>query len=184
MRNYAAKRAFLGIGRFRAPIRGVFTLLAVAIGACALASGAYAQGTVKSKHQDWEVRCDKVTGSATEQCVVMQYILAEDRPGVGLTVILLKTADKGARLLRVLAPLGVFLPSGLGLKIDDADVGRSGFVRCVQQGCLAEVILDDKLLNQLKNGKQALFVVFQTPEEGIGIPVSLAGLAQGFDALP
>ena len=32
---------------------------------------------------------------------------------------------------RVVAPVGVLLPSGLGLKIDQADVGRAGFVRCL-----------------------------------------------------
>ena len=32
--------------------------------------------------------------------------------------------------MRVVAPLGVLLPSGLGLKIDNAELGRAGFVRC------------------------------------------------------
>ena len=76
----------------------------------------------------------------------MQFVTAEDRDNVGLTVIILKTADKKARIMRILAPLGVLLPSGLGLKIDDADMGRAGFVRCLPNGCVAEVILEDKLL--------------------------------------
>ena len=43
---------------------------------------------------------------------------------------------------------------------------------------------EDKLVEQLKTGKTATFIIFQTPEEGIGIPVSLSGFAQGFDSLP
>jgi invasion protein IalB len=35
--------------------------------------------------------------------------------------------------------------------------------------------MDDKLINQLKTGQQATFIVFQTPEEGVGIPLSLKG---------
>ena len=46
----------------------------------------------------------------------------------GLTVIVLKTADQKSKLMRVVAPLGVLLPSGLGLKLDNQDVGRAGFV--------------------------------------------------------
>ncbi|MDO8533759.1 MAG: invasion associated locus B family protein, partial [Xanthobacteraceae bacterium] len=106
------------------------------------------------------------------------------RPNVGLTVIVLKTADQKSRLMRVLAPLGVLLPSGLGLKIDQADVGRAGFVRCLPNGCVAEVIMDDKLIGQLRGGKQATFIIFLTPAEGIGIPVGLAGFGQGYDKLP
>jgi invasion protein IalB len=44
--------------------------------------------------------------------------------------------------------------------------------------------MDDNLISQLKTGKTATFIVFQTPEEGIGIPVSLNGFAPGFDSLP
>ena len=96
----------------------------------------------------------------------------------------LKTADGKSRLLRVIAPLGVLLPNGLGLKIDLADIGRAGFVRCLPTGCVAEVIMDDKLLDQLKTGKTATFIIYQTPEEGVGIPLNLAGFGGGFDALP
>nr|WP_238858130.1 invasion associated locus B family protein [Faunimonas pinastri] len=145
---------------------------------------AYSQGAVRSTHGDWELRCDTPPGAQKEQCVIMQFVTAEDRQNVGLTVIVLKTADQQTRILRVLAPLGVLLPRGLGLHIDDKDVGSAGFVRCLPNGCVAEVILDDNLINQLRNGKQATFIIFQTPEEGIGIPISLKGFGEGYDALP
>jgi invasion protein IalB len=139
---------------------------------------------VRSTHGDWQVRCDTPAGAQAEQCVLMQFVTAEDRDNVGLTVIVLKTADKKARIMRVLAPLGVLLPSGLGLKIDTNDMGRAGFVRCLPNGCVAEVILEDKLLTALRSGSTATFIIFQTPEEGIGIPISLNGFGPGFDALP
>ena len=145
---------------------------------------AFAQGKVQSVHGDWEIRCDTPPGASGEQCALMQFVLAEDRDNVGLTVIVVKTADKKARILRVLAPLGVLLPSGLGLKIDDADMGRAGFVRCRPDGCFAEVILEDPLLDKLRAGKLATFIIFQTPEEGIGIPISLKGFSDGYDKLP
>jgi invasion protein IalB len=139
---------------------------------------------VRSTHGDWQIRCDTPAGAQDEQCVLMQFVTAEDRDNVGLTVIILKTADKQARIMRVLAPLGVLLPSGLGLKIDTEDMGRAGFVRCLPNGCVAEVILEDQLLASLRTGTTATFIIFQTPEEGIGIPISLNGFGPGFDSLP
>lgn len=147
-------------------------------------SAVLAQGTVKQQSGDWQIRCDTPPGAKSEQCALIQNVTAEDRPNVGLSVLVLKTADRKARILRVLAPLGVLLPSGLGLKVDAADVGRTAFVRCLQNGCVAEVLMDDKLLEQMRAGKQATFIIFQTPEEGIGIPISLNGFGPGFDALP
>jgi invasion protein IalB len=155
--------------------------LAAAIGTPELAC---AQGAVRSVHGDWQIRCDTPPGAQNEQCALIQSVVAEDRSNAGLTVIMLKTADQKSRLMRVVAPLGVLLPSGLGLKLDNQDVGRAGFVRCLPNGCVAEVVMDDKLLAQLKTAKTATFIIFETPEEGIGFPLSLNGLAEGFDKLP
>jgi invasion protein IalB len=149
-----------------------------------LTAAASAQGAVKSVHGDWQIRCDTPPGAQAEQCALIQSVVAEDRSNAGLTVIMLKTADQKSRLMRVVAPLGVLLPSGLGLKLDNVDVGRAGFVRCLPNGCVAEVVMDDKLLGQLKTAKTATFIIFETPEEGIGFPLSLNGLADGYDHLP
>jgi invasion protein IalB len=149
-----------------------------------LAGSAHAQGAVRSVHGDWQIRCDTPPGAQNEQCALIQSVVAEDRSNAGLTVIVLKTADQKSRLMRVVAPLGVLLPSGLGLKLDNQDVGRAGFVRCLPNGCVAEVVMDEKLIGQLKNAKTATFIIFETPEEGIGFPLSLNGLSDGFEKLP
>ena len=151
----------------------------------ALARGrALAQGAVNSVHEDWQIRCDTPPGAKAEQCALIQSVTAEDRANVGLTVIVLKTADQKSRLMRVVAPLGVLLPSGLGLKIDKADVGRAGFVRCLPNGCIAEVVMDDELIKKLRTGKTATFIIFQTPEEGIGFPMSLKASAKATTSCP
>jgi invasion protein IalB len=148
------------------------------------AAPAAAQGVVKGKFGDWEMRCETPPGAARDQCALMQSVAADDKPNVNLVVIVLKTADGKSRLLRVIAPLGVLLPSGLGLKVDQTDIGRAGFVRCLPSGCVAEVVMEDKLLDQMRTATSATFVIFQTPEEGIGIPLALSGFKDGFDKLP
>jgi invasion protein IalB len=141
-------------------------------------------GILRAQYGDWQMSCDTPPGASFEQCAIIQNVTAEDQPNVGLSVIALRTADRQARLLRVLAPLGVLLPNGLGLNIDGNNLGFVEFVRCLPNGCVAEVIMDDELISQLSSGQNAIFVVFRTPEEGIGIPVSLNGFADGFAALP
>src|SRR3954454_4465588 len=166
-----------------------WTRAGMAAGALALAAVGWAgpgraQGVVKSTHGEWQLRCETPAGAKAEQCALVQNVAAEDRPNLTLLVIVLKTADGKSRLLRIVAPLGILLPSGLGLKIDQTDIGRAGFVRCLTTGCVAEVVMEENLVNQMKTGQTATFIVFQTPEEGIGIPVSLNGFGAGFDALP
>jgi invasion protein IalB len=182
-RPHARQDASLGSrlsSGWRLPLR-LSLVVATLLGLTAAASG---QGAVRSVHGDWQIRCDTPPGAQTEQCALIQSVVAEDRSNAGLTVIVLKTADQKSKLMRVVAPLGVLLPSGLGLKLDNVDVGRAGFVRCLPNGCVAEVVMDDKLLGQLRNAKTATFIIFETPEEGIGFPLSLNGLGEGYDKLP
>lgn len=149
-------------------------------------SQAFAQapdGTVKSQHGDWQVVCKPPPpGAKNEACALVQSVTAEDRNNVGLTVYFQKFSN-GTKVLRVFAPLGILLPPGLGLKIDDKDVGNAPFLRCHNFACYAQVVAEDKLIEQLKTGKTAVFIIFQTEEAGIGIPISLAGFAQALAAL-
>jgi invasion protein IalB len=168
----------------RRPSRALLSALVFALLALCGSAPAFAQGAVKAKYGDWEMRCETPPGASREQCAMIQSIAAEDKPNVNLVVIVLKTADGKSRLLRVIAPLGVLLPAGLGLKVDDVDVGRAGFVRCLPTGCVAEVVMEDKLLDQLKGGTNATFIIFNTPEEGVGLPMILTGFKDGYDKLP
>lgn len=138
---------------------------------------------IKATHGAWQLRCGQPAGAKVEKCAMVQSVKAEDRPNVGLTVIFLRSFDGKTRILRVVAPLGVLLPTGLGLKIDNADVGNAPFLKCGPVGCVAEVVVNDDIMNKMKTGTNAVFIIFQTPEYGIGVPISLAGFADGIGQL-
>ena len=183
----------LVISALRAPcvapaLRGAWRLavlwLVALLGAAVPAIGQAPEGgTVKAQHGDWQVVCKPPPpGAKNEICALVQSVTAEDRNNIGLTVYFQKFSD-GRRVLRVFAPLGVLLPPGLGLKIDDKDVGHAPFVRCHSFACYAQVVAEPPLIEQLKNGKTAVFIIFQSEEAGIGIPISLAGFSQALASL-
>ncbi len=165
--------------------------LAITAIAYMLVTPAYAQGAgpelsssqVRSTHGEWQLRCGQPPGARVEKCALVQSVKAEDRPNVSLTVIFLRSYDGKTRILRVVAPLGVLLPTGLGLKIDNADVGHAPFLKCGPVGCVAEVVANEELITKMKTGSNAVFIIFQTPEYGIGVPISLAGFSDGLTKL-
>ena len=142
-----------------------------------------AGAAIRGAYGDWQIRCETSASTKNEQCALVQSVIATDRANVGLLVVAFKTSDQKSQILRIITPLGVLLPSGLWLRIDNENIGATDFVRCVPSGCIAEAKLNDELVKKLKNGKIANFVIFQTPEEGIGVPISLNGFAQGYDQL-
>jgi invasion protein IalB len=159
-------------------------VLALAVPLAAKAAGPeLSSSQVKATHGAWQVRCGQPPGAKAEKCALVQSVKAEDRPNVSLTVIFLRSYDGKTRILRVIAPLGVILPTGLGLKIDNVDVGHAQFLKCGPVGCLAEVVANDDLIGKMKTGSSAVFIIFQTPEFGIGVPISLAGFGDGMTKL-
>jgi invasion protein IalB len=180
-------RAFTGGGkrskRGRA-LLGIIAGLALFAGARALAAEPDAQGTIRDKHGDWVTRCETPPGAAHEQCAIVLSVVDQERPNLVLAVVVLNTADRKARLIRVIAPLGVLLPPGVGLRIDDADVGRLSFLQCLPNGCVAQLAMDEGLIDKLKNGKTATLGIFQTPEQGVGVQAPLAGFKEAYEQLP
>jgi len=167
-----------------------------ALALTAFAAPVHAQGVVKAEYGDWQMSCDTPAGASFEQCALIQNVTAEDRANLGISVGALKLADDGTPMLRVVASLGVLLQGrnpanpdelvgGLGLTIDGKIVvGTVGFTRCILNGCVADVMMDSNLQKLFTEGQTAYFIVYLTPEEPIGIPVSLNGFKEGFAALP
>ncbi|MEM1284442.1 MAG: invasion associated locus B family protein [Pseudomonadota bacterium] len=161
------------------PLRAVSLVL----GCMLFAMPALAQLEVRQSFEAWQIQCETPEGADAELCALVQHVAAVDRPNVELRITVVRTLDGGGHILRVIVPLGVLLEGGLGLRIDDTDVGTADFAICLPSGCYVEMIMDQALVDTLSTGETAWFVIFQTPDEGIGIPVALSGFAEGFAAL-
>lgn len=166
------------------------TRLFLSIAFTAIASAqSYAQsevgaGQVKAIYGAWKLKCAQIAGAKRDKCALVQDLKLEDRPNMFLTVLLMRSFDNEKKMiLRVVAPLGVVLPVGLGLKIDNTDVGNVKFLKCWKFGCLAEVIVDDALISKFSSGKTASFIVYPTTDFGVGFPAPLAGFADGLKGL-
>ncbi len=157
----------------------------VAAASILFCGSAFAQGAIKTKFDAWEYRCETPAGeNATEQCALTQTVRAEENANVNLGVMVVKSKEAKNGVFRVIAPMSVFLLNGVSLKIDQTDIGRAAFFRCFPSGCLADVVIDDKFVDQLKNGKIATLVIYLTPYDGLRHLVMLKGFKEGYEKLP
>ncbi|MEM1286947.1 MAG: invasion associated locus B family protein [Pseudomonadota bacterium] len=159
-------------------------LLASAVFLIALfPTAATAQPVVQSNHGAWQIQCDTPERSTLELCALVQNVFDPERPNVELRVTVVRTLDGGGHIFRVAAPLGVLLEAGMGLRVDTTDLGTADFVVCLPSGCYIEMIMDQRLTSALSGGETAWFLIYRAVDEGIGIPIDLAGFADGFAAL-
>ncbi len=168
----------------------MFSLPIIRAAALGFALGLVGHGQAATPHAatasttelgEWTFKCEKPANGA-EQCALVQSVQADNNAAIGLTIIVVRSPN-GQILMRVLAPLGVLLPSELGLTIDQAAVGKVPFIRCLTTGCVAEAVLTDDLMSKLQNGKTAYFVIAQTPEQSFAMPVILRGFSEGVNIM-
>jgi invasion protein IalB len=154
--------------------------LLAAAAVCLAASAANAQPFTGDQHGDWLVQCVEPAGP----CAITQHVVAGNREGIDLEVLAWRVGEDGP-MLQVRVPLGTWLRAGIEVRVDGEAIGRMNFERCALDGCYAEVLLDDRLLGLMRTGDTTLFVfrLYDDPDAGIGVPISLTGFAPGFDAL-
>jgi invasion protein IalB len=137
-----------------------------------------------AENGQWKVQCEEVPAAqgqpAGRQCGMIQVTKSEKNPKASLTLVIVSTKQNGKALynMRVIAPIGVFLPTGVALEIDGNAVGRVPFTRCMPQICMAFAEASPDTLAKLKKGKLANFIIYEAP--GIGLPMKLS--LEGFSA--
>ena len=149
---------------------------------------AQAQGNtseVVAKHGDWAMTCDKKAvkmpdGSTKKPCAMIQTTKHPERKNVNLTLVLLKgpapaDGQPPNTMMRVIAPIGVFLPTGVALEIDGAAVGRVPFTRCLPQVCIAFAEASKPTLEKMRKGAKANFIIYEAPGLGMNLELSLKG---------
>ena len=116
---------------------------------------------------------------------MVQITRSEKNPKVGLSLVIVrgKQGDKDVIMMRVLAPIGVYLPTGVALEIDGTAVGRVPFTRCRQQICEALAEATPETLAKLKKGTAANFIVYEAPGLGVPMKISLEGFSAGLENL-
>lgn len=145
---------------------------------------------VVGKHGDWTVTCEKQAvkqpdGTTKKPCALIQSTTSAERKNVALTLVLIKSQKDGKpnTMMRVIAPIGVFLPTGVALEIDGAAVGRVPFTRCLPQVCIAFAEASPPTLDKMKKGGKANFIIYEAPGLGMSLELSLKGFTAGLKNL-
>ncbi len=87
-------------------------------------------------------------------------------------------------VLVITLPLGVFLPTGIQLKVDKGDeAARAPFVQCIKDGCQARVALDGALMDKMKGGKRLRVAFFTPQKKELAFPISLSGFTAAINSI-
>jgi len=138
--------------------------------------------TGNESHPGWAVRCASPSREAPPECVIEQSAVLKTGQPVAVFNIRVP-ADTRVPVALAQLPLGVNLPVGAKLQVDDGKVIDLQYQTCENRGCYASTTVSTELLAALRSGKQ-LKVSFQNlAKETITIPLQLAEFAPAYDKI-
>src|SRR5688572_30665888 len=115
------------------------------------AAGASAEHKVPESN--WVTQCGAKTRQGALDCSVQQTIIKTDTGQMVAQVSVRIPADTRAPVMMVHLPLGLFLPGGVQLQVDQNTVVDLPLQTCDANGCYAGTPVAVDLLGQLQKGR-------------------------------
>ncbi|MBD3646544.1 MAG: invasion associated locus B family protein [Pseudomonadales bacterium] len=85
-------------------------------------------------------------------------------------------------ILSLVAPLGIYLPKGIVISIDDTPITLP-VQRSDGNGCMAYTTMNDSLIESMKQNDKGAVLVATNPNNNIKLPLSLKGFSEAFQSL-
>jgi invasion protein IalB len=131
----------------------------------------------------WAVRCSSVSRDAPLECAIEQTAVLTKTGQLIVLVSIRVPGDTHTPIALVQLPLGLNLPAGAKLQVDDGKTVDLQIQTCENRGCYTSTPIAPELLTALKSGKQ-LKVSFQDmAKETIAIPIPLVDFAAAYDKI-
>ena len=137
--------------------------------------------------ESWSVQCVRQQASEQRACFMYQPIFLKD----GQRLLLFRVQKNvpmsdgasAADIAVITVPLGVHLPSGIALQIDDNNPISFAYERCDQGGCFSGAVLEDDLLSALKSGTACKLSFNDLSGQTITATLSLKGFTKAYNSM-
>ncbi|MDX1435089.1 MAG: invasion associated locus B family protein, partial [Gammaproteobacteria bacterium] len=120
--------------------------------ACVCASGVAGAAPEHGRSfQDWTVRCEQPAGGG-DRCFIFQNLVLKDTGERLVHVAVGHLTADGRAAAVVTLPLGISLPPGAAISIDDGEPVRFAIERCDANGCIGALELGERMVAAMKRG--------------------------------
>ena len=142
------------------------------------------QAEVRARHEDWIVRCQPAPEDAfgaDEFCEMYQQVSEQENDQTVLEAVIGFPPDADRPVALFNLPLGMLLPPGVQLRVDDGEAERFPVQICLQAGCRSSIELTEDLVSQMKAGERATLTIADPQNRQVDIPLSLLGFTAALD---
>jgi invasion protein IalB len=136
-----------------------------------------------SPQPGWAVRCTSASRDAPLECAMEQTAVLSKTGQLIVLVNIRVPSDTRVPVAMVQLPLGLNLPGGAKLQVDDGKTADLQIQTCENRGCYAGTAIAPDVLAALKSGKELKLSFQNLAKETITIPMPLTDFATAYDKI-
>ena len=131
----------------------------------------------------WAARCTSASREAPLECVIEQTAVLSKTGQLIVLVNIRVPSDTHTPVILIQLPLGLNLPAGAKLQVDDGKSIDLQIQTCEARGCYTSAPIAPEQLAAMKSGKQLKISFQNLGKEVITIPMPLADFAAAYDKI-
>lgn len=140
-----------------------------------------AEQEIESTFGDWSKICTLDEASDTRVCQIVQSANQNDQLVFQSAIGYVEGNEQP--IMYLTAPLGIFLPKGITVIVEE-NPGLTAIVqRCDGKGCLALLALEDATIDAMRKGTDAKIIFAANAQQNVSLPLSLDGFTAAFRSL-
>lgn len=150
---------------------------------------AAAKPAANSDQSAWVKLCEKAPNLTDPKQELNVCLTHHERLDGNTGMVLVSAAvreveGQDKKALMVMVPLGMALPPGVQVKVDEGEAVKLQFTLCHAAGCTAEGEATDKIIAEMNKGKQVVVAAINLAGKAIGFPVPLTGFEKAYAGKP
>jgi invasion protein IalB len=132
---------------------------------------------------EWVSHCASEGRQGALDCLVEQTAFLSKTGQLVTAVVIRVPAETRQPVMNIQVPVGLFIPAGIGLRIDDAKPVSLTLQTCDLKGCYAAAPVSPEMLAALKAGKELTITFQNLGKEAITVPLQLTGFAAAYQRI-
>src|SRR5262245_441266 len=131
----------------------------------------------------WVAKCVSESRQSPVECSMEQTLSLPNTGQLVASVLVRVPADTHQPVMMIQLPVGLYIPAGLSLQIDDGKAQPVPLQTCDLKGCYAGMQVSQELLTSLKSGKRLTMTFQNMAKNNVTVPIPLGNFTDAYQKI-
>ena len=131
----------------------------------------------------WVAKCVSESRQSPLECSMEQAVVLTNTGQLVASLLVRVPTDTHQPVMMIQLPIGLFLPAGINLQVDEGKPQPVPVQTCDGKGCYAGMQISAELIGALKSGKRLTLTFQNMAKNNIVVPMALDNFADAYQKI-